>query len=256
MLRFSLLGSGSSGNAMLVRSASGKILVDCGLSLKQLVLRTAAIGESIEDLDAVFITHEHGDHVLGLGTLARRFNVPVYMTEGTHAALPDSVGKLPNVIHFEAGETVAVDGLALTSFSVSHDAADPVSFVINSGGVQLGLATDLGHAPAMVKRRLEGSHALVLESNYCHELMRQSPYPAAVRQRIMGSQGHLSNSEMNSLLDDLLHEALRLVVLVHISQENNREDLAHRMAARVLEGHAARLVVASRERPTELFCVV
>lgn len=253
MIRFSLLGSGSSGNALLVACPQGAILVDAGLSFKRLNERAQAVGESLENLRAVFVTHEHGDHVLGLGTLARKTGVPVYLTQRTLDGLPKSVGLLPNVKLFEAGDRLSVGDLEVDSFSVWHDAADPVSYVVRCGGGQLGLATDLGKPSHLVRERLAGSHALILESNYCPNMLRTSSYPAAIRQRIKGTHGHLSNAEMNSLLADLLHDRLQWVVAVHISQENNTEELARSMAQRVLGTHPARLVLAQQDAPTPVF---
>jgi len=253
VIRFSLLGSGSSGNALLVVSPTCKILIDAGLSLRQLHLRTELVGETLEGLSAVFVSHEHIDHVSGLGTLARRLGVPVYATPKTLERMPATVGELPRVEPFEAGDTLHVDGLTLTTYSVCHDAADPVSFVVESHQGKLGIASDLGRVSQLVKSRLQGAHALILESNYCPDMLRKGTYPAALQQRIRGNYGHLSNSDMNSLLADLLHDELHYVVLAHVSEENNTVDLARTMAARVLKGHRAELHVAARHEPTPLF---
>jgi phosphoribosyl 1,2-cyclic phosphodiesterase len=255
LLRFALLGSGSSGNAMLVASPDCKVLIDNGFSLKELQARVAGIGETLEGLKALFVTHEHSDHVKGIGILARRLGVPVYMTPKTYENLPESVGELSRVELFESGESVTIDGLTLASFNVCHDAADPVSFVVQSKGVKLGLAADLGHAPRYVKQRLEGSHALILESNHCPDMLHRGSYPPALKQRIRSRYGHLSNVDMTSLLASLLHDALQIVVLVHLSQENNSPDLAHKMAADVLKGHRAELYVAHQDVPTPLFAI-
>lgn len=253
MIRFSLLGSGSSGNAILATSNTTKILIDNGLSFKQLRLRSDEVGLSIDDLDAVFITHEHGDHVLGLGTLARRIGAPVFMTRGTYESLPPSLGALPNVVLFEAGDTIPIGNVQIESFSVAHDASDPVSYVVQAKGVRLGLATDMGHASTLVERRLSGCHGLVLESNYCPKMLRNGAYPIAVKQRISGRHGHLSNTDMCRLLGRLLHDALKLVVLVHISDENNTLKLAHTMATRVVGAGGPSVFVARKDRPTRLF---
>ena len=255
MLRFSLLGSGSSGNALLVCSGRTKVLVDNGLSFRQLLLRVQGLGESLDNLSAVFITHEHGDHVNGAGILARKLNVPVFMTRRTASALPPKLGLIPRLEVFDAGDDLSIGDLTLSSFSVTHDAADPVSYVVRNGGACLGMATDLGRVTALVRQRLAGCHALVLESNYCPLMLRRGPYPPAIQQRIHGAQGHLSNADMNSLLKQLLHDGLRLVVLVHVSRENNSEDLAYRMAAQVLKHHPAELMIAQQDRPTPLFHV-
>ncbi len=253
MIRFSLLGSGSSGNAIIVATSDTKILIDSGLSFKQLELRLKSVGETLDGLEAIFLTHEHGDHVKGVGVLARRTKVPVFMSGGTFANLPKGVGEIPHVECFKSGATLSVGGMTLTSFDVVHDAADPVSYVVRSGGCQLGIASDLGKVTHLVRQRLQGSNALVLESNYCPEMLRHSPYPAAVVQRIGSSQGHLSNPQMNSLLADLLHDELQLVVAVHISQENNTVEKAREMAARVLRSHHAELHVAEQDGPSPLF---
>ena len=152
----------------------------------------------------------------GIGTLTRRLRVPVHMTQSTWERLPRSVGSIPRLELFEPGEDVRVDGIVLTSFSVSHDAADPVSFMVRAEGVKLGLASDLGHASHLVRNRLAGSHALILEANYCPDMLRRGPYPPAVQQRIRSKHGHLSNKAMGNLLASLLHDALQVVVLAHV----------------------------------------
>ena len=253
MLRFSLLGSGSSGNAAIIVSRRSKILIDNGLSFRQLQARVEEVGESLEGLEAVFLTHEHGDHVAGVGTLARKLGVPVFITRDTYANLPQGVGQLPKIELFEAGDSVSVGDMQISSFSVSHDAADPVGYCISSEGAKLGFATDVGQCSHLVRLRLAGSHALVLESNYCPDMLRRGVYPAMVQQRIRSRMGHLSNHDMSSLLSALLHESLRLVVLVHISEKNNHPDLARTLAAQVIRDRPIHLHVASQVRPTQLF---
>ncbi len=253
MLQFALLGSGSSGNALLIATPSAKVLIDNGLSFKQLQLRVESVGQSLDGLRAIFISHEHTDHVNGVGVAARKLGVPVYVTQRTLDGLPTNVGALPRVEVFEAGDTIAIDGISLTSFSVCHDAADPISFAVQAGHAKLGIASDLGHVSQLVKTRLSGSHGLILESNYCPDMLQRGPYPMALKQRIHGSHGHLSNPDMNSLLAGLLHDTLQVVVLAHVSKENNTHDLAGKLAARVLNGHPAALHVARQDEPTPLF---
>ncbi len=240
---------------MFVSSPRAEILIDNGLSYRQLSLRCNELGLSLDNLDGLFITHEHGDHVRGAGILARKVDIPVYMTEDTFAHLPKGVGEIPRPVFFESGDEIAVGDIAVGSFSVSHDAADPVSFTVSCGGRQLGLATDLGRDSALVRQRLSGSHALILESNYCPKMLETSPYPEAVCQRIRGNQGHLSNPDMNALLAKVLHDGLQLVVIVHVSQENNTEAQARSMAERVLRNRnsSAKLVVAAQDSPTSVF---
>lgn len=253
MISFSLLGSGSSGNALLVQAGDARILIDSGLSFKQSEIRAAALGLGLRDLDAVFVTHEHGDHVRGLGTLARKTGAPVYLTRGTCEGLPKSVGRLPNVHCFEAGACIGVKGAQVTSFSISHDAADPVSYTVEAEGVKIGMAADLGMTTALVKSRLRGAHGLILEANHCPDMLRMGPYPPAIQQRIRGRNGHLSNESMASLLRHVSHPKLRRVVLVHLSAENNDRDLALRAAREALAGVPAEVAIAAAERPTPWF---
>ena len=256
MIEFSLLGSGSSGNALFVKSDGGKILIDNGLSFKKLSERVHQAGETLDGLQAVFITHEHGDHVNGLGVLSRKMPVPIYVTPSTFNELPSGVGRLENIRHFESGERVHLDPFTITSFRVAHDAADPVSYVVECDGCKLGIATDLGSSSNLVRQRLQNCHALILESNYCHEMIRNSPYPAQIVQRIRSNHGHLSNADMNKLLDDLLHDDLRLVVAVHVSQENNSVDKVRSMTERVLKGHRAELYIADQDKPTPMLNIM
>ncbi len=252
LIRFSLLSSGSKGNCLFISSPDAKIIVDSGLSVRELQRRLSTLGEDLDGLKAIFVTHEHHDHVSGVGVLARRLGVPIYMTEGTRRSLPKTVGKIADIREFESGDSIEVDGLTLNSFSISHDAADPVSYTVRSDNAQLGIATDLGHAPNLVKTRLAGSNALILESNHCPDMLRTGPYPEFLQQRIRSRHGHLSNADMSSLLSGLLHDGLEIVVLCHISEENNDRKTAHDFAQRVLKKHKAKVLVASQTKPTRM----
>jgi phosphoribosyl 1,2-cyclic phosphodiesterase len=253
VLQFSLLGSGSSGNAILLRSRRTKILIDNGLSFKQLSLRMDAVGETLDGLAAVLVTHEHGDHVQGLGVLTRKMDVPIYMTRGTLDNLPTGLGLKGDILTFEAGDDLRVGDMEVRTFSVSHDAADPVGFTVRAEGAQFGLATDLGHASNLVRNRLAGSHALVIESNYCPDMLRNGHYPPQIQQRIRGRQGHLSNEDMCSLLHSLLHDGLQRVILVHISEKNNTPELVENRVRGVLKAHRAEMFLATQDAPTPLF---
>ncbi|NUM52464.1 MAG: MBL fold metallo-hydrolase [Candidatus Hydrogenedentes bacterium] len=253
MIRFCLLGSGSSGNATYIEADGSKILIDNGLSYRQLESRAAQADITFDGLKAIFVTHEHADHVAGVGVLTRKVNVPVYMTRGTADRLPPGIGKLNDIRYFEAGDDITLNGMRVGSFSVCHDAADPVSFVVEACGTKLGLAADLGHTTTLVRQRLAHSHGLIVESNYCPDMLRRSSYPAMIRQRINSDFGHLSNRDAGKLLAHILHDALRLVVLVHISEENNTKELAQTAAAQAMRGHAAELHVAWQDRPTPVF---
>lgn len=227
--------------------------MDAGLSYKRIEERAHRVGESLEGLSAVFITHEHGDHVQAAGTISRKFGVPVFMTQGTFDHLPQKIGPLKAVELFEAGESLDIGDMRINSFSVSHDAADPVSYTITCAGAKIGFATDLGHCCNLVRTRLAGSNALVLESNYCPDRLMRSEYPPKIQQRIRSRQGHLSNQDAASLLNSLLHKALRTVVLVHLSENNNCPDLVKSMATGALNGHPTDLFISLRDEPTPLF---
>ncbi len=252
-MQFSLLGSGSSGNALLITSPTNSILVDCGLSLKQLTLRMETVGTHPADLRAVFITHEHTDHVAGVGVLARRHGTPIWMTEATRAALPERVGALTPTRIFESGGTFFCGEFLVQSFHVTHDAVDPVNYAIESNGAKLGIATDMGCAGALAREKLKGCHALILEANYCPDMLKKSGYPLHLRQRIRGPRGHLSNPQMTSLLSQLVHPALEIVVATHVSQENNTSEKVREAVMEGLGGHECRVEIATQDEPTELF---
>lgn len=252
-LRFAVLGSSSSGNALLVCSQTTNLLVDNGFSFKRLSESLSRFNLTPEDIDAVLVTHEHADHVKGIGTLARRTGLPVYMTYGCAEALPVGVGDIPNLRCFESGADLQFGDTTVISFSVSHDAADPVNYIFRVNGTQLGLATDCGHFSHLVRARLAGSHALVLESNHCPEMLRRGPYPPQIQQRIHGRTGHLSNHDVQKLLREVYHEALQLVVLTHISRENNTPELALKFAREALGDAVVHLVAAPPDDVSPLF---
>ena len=252
-MKFALLGSGSSGNATLVTAGGVKVLIDCGLSFKQLCIRAEAIGQTLDDLDAILVTHEHGDHVNGLPVLKKRINVPVFMSEGTRDYLPKKIRDIDGIHTFYSGDTINVGHLKFHSYAVAHDAADPVGYVVQDKDRRLGVAGDMGHVSTLVKQRLRDCHALIVESNYCPDMLLHSPYPAAIRQRINSRQGHLSNPDACSLISSVKHDDLRLIVLTHLSEENNHPDKVLQMATRAMNGSKAQIHVAWQDKPTPLF---
>jgi phosphoribosyl 1,2-cyclic phosphodiesterase len=253
LIRFTVLGSSSSANAILVESSDARILVDNGFTLKKLTETLNSIDMKPEDIEAVLVTHEHGDHVKGVGVLARRTKVPVYMTRGCAHAARDRVGEIPELRFFESGETLAFGSLSATSFSVTHDAADPVNYVFSAGKARLGLATDFGHCSQLARARLRGVHALIVESNYCPHMLRTGKYPPQLQQRIRGRMGHLSNEDVQHLLRDIRDESLKLVVLSHISRDNNRPEIALALAQEAVKGYDVEVHVAPPDRATPTF---
>ncbi|MFA7693738.1 MAG: MBL fold metallo-hydrolase [Candidatus Hydrogenedentes bacterium] len=238
---------------MLISSEKTKLLLDSGFSFRRLSERLEKLGVPVDALDAVLITHEHTDHVQCLGTLARKTKVPVFMTYGCADALPASIGRLPKIECFESGASFSIGDILITSFAVSHDAADPVNYTFECGGVKLGTATDFGHCSHLIRTRLAGSNALVIESNYCPEMLRKGPYPPQIQQRIHGRYGHLSNHDVQALLKDISHDALQLVVLTHISRDNNCPDLACRLAREALESWPVDVRVADADITSPVF---
>lgn len=252
-LEFCVLASGSKGNATYVSDGATAVLVDAGLSGVEIQRRMARRGLSPADLSAILVTHEHGDHVSGVGVLARRFGLPVYLSPGTAEALNGRLGKIPDLRRFRPGEAFSLGGLAVHPFATSHDAADPVGFTLQAGGRRLGIATDLGVATNLVRHHLRDCSAVILETNHDPDLLMNGPYPWHLKQRVRGRSGHLSNGDARDLLLDILHARLVHVVLGHLSEENNRPELALSMIREALHGPcpAAQIRVAGQHEGAE-----
>jgi len=319
MVRFTVLASGSKGNSAVVTGGRTRILVDAGLSCRELFRRMKLAGEDPETLNAIIVTHEHTDHVNGLAVTARKLGIPVYFTEGTHrawmrwltprrqmtyaqwleqcrkqaaerqaeadtevcaSAEPEEVEEaepevqdpkpdtpdpnripsrkedptwLPSVDFFQAGQPFAIGDIAISPFTIPHDAADPVGFVFCSEGVRLATATDLGYIPPNVKAQLKGLDLLLLESNHDLEMLRDGPYPWSVKQRVLSRVGHLSNEAAADFLENTYDGQAAYVILAHLSESNNLPELARVTAERALNGHAGllanRLLLAGQNEP-------
>jgi phosphoribosyl 1,2-cyclic phosphodiesterase len=219
VLRYASLGSGSKGNATLVEADGTRVLVDCGFSLSETERRLQRRGLQGDDLHALLVTHEHADHVGGIERLARRYGLPVWLTAGTLSAARLDRGLDLRVFH--AHEPFAIDALRVEPFPVPHDAREPSQFVFGDGAHRLGLLTDIGSVTPHVRRSLDGCDALLLECNYEPELLARGPYPAALKARVGGRLGHLSNQQAAALLADLECADLQGVIAMHISEQNN-----------------------------------
>ncbi|HEX6362768.1 MAG TPA: MBL fold metallo-hydrolase, partial [Albitalea sp.] len=229
MIRFCSLGSGSSGNATLVEASGGitttRVLVDCGFSLRELKARLARAGLAPGDIDAVFVTHEHGDHMGCALTLARRHGVPLWMSRGTWRAI--GAPALPGLLHFARdGEAIDLGDVQLAPYTVPHDAHEPLQPCFTDGALRLGVLTDAGSVTEHLLAHLRHCHALLLECNHDRAMLAASRYPASLKQRIGGRFGHLANDVSAQILAACLHDGLRHVVAAHLSQENNRPELA------------------------------
>lgn len=271
MLRYKNMSSGSTGNATLVESANGsntkpsRVLVDCGMRLVRLLDLLAVANVQPCDIDAIFITHEHSDHIGCVTQLASRYNIPVWASSGTHAALQDLQLKLrakqPSHTQLVPGFaslvriasdtcTINVGDLQITPFTVPHDAREPLQLTCSDGDVKLGILTDLGHASRHVIDSIAGCNALLLESNHDEEMLSNSKYPAFLKARVGGDFGHLSNTQAAGLLSAVMHGQLRHVSAAHLSQQNNHPLLAQSALADVLGCLPADIFAACPETGT------
>ena len=250
MLRFKNLGSGSAGNATLVEAQCGmqvsRLLIDCGLSVRELSKRMLMADLTLEDIDAVFITHEHADHVGHARAFAQKTGAAVWMSKGTALACNLTEWELtPDQFQVARdGEAIHLGALQLHPFTVPHDAREPLQLRCTDGDVHLGVLTDLGHGSSHVVQALKFCNALLLECNHDPELLAQSSYPHFLKKRIAGPQGHLSNEESAQLISALVHPSLNLIVAAHLSERNNRPDLAQSPVALAAGCHAHDIQVA------------
>lgn len=248
MMRFCSLGSGSTGNAALIEASSGitttRVLVDCGFSLRELERRLAMRGLAIEDIDAVFVTHEHGDHVGCAFHLARKHAVPLWMSRGTWRALGEP--NLPShLLHFARDlHMVQLGDLQLMPFTVPHDAYEPLQLRVSDGGACLGILTDAGCATPHLLAQLHRCRALLLECNHDRTLLANSAYPASLKARIGGRLGHLSNDTSARILADCMHAGLKHLVAAHLSERNNRPAIAQAALSAVFGGRPEDVIVA------------
>lgn len=254
MLRFKNLGSGSSGNATVVEGGSGtqarRLLIDCGFGIRQLQARLAQAQLQPEDLDAVFITHEHSDHIGCAQALAVRYRIPVWMSEGTHAALgfPDLDGLLQVAHDLEA---IDLGTFQAQPFTVPHDAREPLQLRCSDGATHLGVLTDLGHASPHVLEQLQGCHALMIEANHDPGMLQASRYPPFLKRRVGGPYGHLANAATADILRTVQHAGLVQVVAAHLSAQNNTPALAQETLAAALGWTAEEITVASPTQGTD-----
>jgi len=239
-----VLASGSRGNAIYLSDGRTAILIDAGLSGIEIQRRMAAKGLDPGCLDAILVSHEHADHIQGVGVLSRRFGLTVHISDATREASQNVLGKLTAIQPFRCGRRFSIGNLVVHPFSTSHDAADPAGFTVSCNGSKVGVATDLGIATNVVKAHLRGCDALILEANHDDRMLIDGPYPWPLKQRIRGRSGHLSNADAALLLDGLRHDRLAHVILAHLSEENNTPDIARKTIETVLESSRTELHVA------------
>jgi phosphoribosyl 1,2-cyclic phosphodiesterase len=258
----SVLASGSRGNTAVVESARARILVDAGISCRETFKRLKLAGLEPKSLSAILITHEHSDHVYGLATLAKKLDIPVFMTGATHQAwarsLRDDAGQLPKLAKleiFSAGRQFQIADITVTPFTIPHDAADPVGFTFRAEGAKIAFATDLGYMPASVRDHLRRCDVIIIESNHDVEMLRVGPYPWSVKQRVMSRVGHLSNDSLAQFFAEDYDGGASHIVLAHLSEQNNHPEVARRVAENALGPQQTllqnRLMLAAQDAPTE-----
>lgn len=241
------LASGSKGNAIYISNGDAAILIDAGLSGVEIERRLKSRHIPIADIDAIVVSHEHADHIQGVGVLSRRHHLPVYVSAPTHDAAATHLGAIRDIRHFSCGTAFSIKTLAIRPFSVSHDASDPAGFTVGANGKKIGIATDLGVATAMVKSHLQDCRCLVLEANHDPHLLEHGPYPWPLKQRIKSRTGHLSNEASRELLMDVLHDGLSHVILGHLSETNNTPEIALRVVTENLSHARLNITVAAQD---------
>ena len=255
IFKLSVLASSSSGNSTLVATDSTRLLVDAGLSRKETFERLNAIGVEPETLTAILITHEHSDHIAGLQAIAKKLDIPIYVSRMTAPAIPWPENFIPKLESFAAGSSFPIGDIDVTSFTIPHDAVDPVGYTFRSQGIKIAIATDLGYMPDSVRVHLRGSDVLLLESNHDLDMLKVGPYPWSIKQRIMGRMGHLSNEVACAFIQDDLESTTSTLILGHLSAQNNHPAIVEQCARQALEGRSlfTRLVIAEPKVPTETF---
>ncbi len=256
MLSLSILGSGSSGNSAVVRTENTRLLLDAGLSARQIVLRLEMLGLKPGDLDGILLTHEHGDHTQGLEILCRKHSLPIFVTPLTQESLLQSAftKTKPQWRLMASGAAFEFRDLRIECFSVPHDAVDPVGFIIADEDSRLGVLSDVGYITNLIRERLRGAHTLFIEANYdAHMLEADTKRPWAIKQRISGRHGHLSNEQAAELVQSIAHDDLHHVMLGHLSDDCNDPDVAQKKISSALHQAGVREVnihCARRREPT------
>lgn len=259
MFNFCSLYSGSSGNCLLVETDNTKILIDAGESCKKISTALSSMEIEPSQIDAILVTHEHSDHIKGLGTFSKKYDIPVFANSKTWDAMPEQSCKIndKNIHNFTIEENFEVGDLKIHPFKIPHDAANPCGFNIFYKNDKLSIATDIGHMTSNIAHKLEDSKFLLLESNYDPEILKCSSYPYLLKQRILGPNGHLPNEEAGKTISFLMNSGLKTVMLGHLSRENNFPELAYKtvvdtLIENKLDCNKIKINVANRYSPSEL----
>lgn len=252
-MKICVLGSGSKGNCTFIESGETRILIDAGFSGKEIARRLQCIDRTPEMLDAIFVTHEHNDHVAGVGVLSRRYKLPVFINNPTLHAAQKKLGTLVQQYSFQPGENLLFNGLQIHPFSVAHDAADPVGFVVRDDHATVGYCTDTGQVTKLIQHHLSRCSAIVLEANHDPEMLRNGPYPVPLKQRIQSKSGHLSNDDAIRFAVDLAEKGLNKLVLAHLSETNNDCQIVRQWVEQKLRSYRSlKVEIAAQGSPGEL----
>ncbi|WP_394189890.1 MBL fold metallo-hydrolase [Paenisporosarcina quisquiliarum] len=262
-MRFSVLASGSSGNAIYVENDEHAFLVDAGLSGRKMEELFASVDRNMKKLSGILVTHEHSDHIKGLGILARKYNVPIYANEKTWMAMDPLVGKIPleQRFHFDMETVKTFGSIDIQSFAVSHDAADPMFYVFHENGRKLVLITDTGYVSDRMKGHIQGADSFVFESNHDVGMLQMGRYPWSVKRRILSDVGHVSNEDAAVAMSEVVEQKPTRMYLSHLSKDNNMKDLARMSVSQTLQscgivpGEFLQLYDTDANKPTELVTV-
>lgn len=244
-MRFCSIGSGSKGNGTLIQQGNTTLLIDSGFTVKEIEQRLAHKGLSAADISAVLVTHEHADHIKGVGPLARKYNLPVYLTYGT--AQHHSLGVLPQAHIFDPHNRFSIGELEIQPVVVPHDAREPVQYVLTNGREKMGVLTDLGSITPYILACYRGCHGLMLETNHDLIMLQNGPYPPKLKARVASDKGHLSNAQAAEFLALTDKNTLQHVVATHISEQNNQNDLAVQCLSEVLSCDPGWVAIADQE---------
>lgn len=234
-MKFSILSSSSSGNCSFIQLGKNKYLIDAGLSGKKCTEKLNNIGERIEDIKGIFVTHEHTDHILGLGVLSRKYNIPIYLHEITYNVIKDKIGKIDKKnLKFLHEKSIIIEDSIINNFEVMHDAQICLGFSFMREEKKLSYVSDMGHVTNIIKENIKKSDVLVVESNYDYNMLMNGSYSWDLKNRVKGRHGHLSNSEASKLVAEVMCDKLKKIYLMHISKDNNTPELAYNSMIEIL----------------------
>lgn len=262
-LRFCSLSSGSSGNCQYIETDKVRVLIDAGLSGRKIENLLKSIGVDPNTIDFMLVTHEHGDHIKGIGILSRRYNIPIYANDATWKSMLGQIGEVKgeNILSFKTDSEFELGDLGILPFKVSHDASEPVGYNFYYKNVKVSLVTDTGYVSDDIKKRIKDSDLLMIESNHDVEMLKMGKYPWFLKKRILGANGHLSNEAAGHLLTEVLNCKNEKILLAHLSKENNFPELAYQTVANILTDNGINinkditLDLTYRDRVSKVYCL-